>query len=176
VSDPLSVAEKARSLAAEASRIRQGFDAEHDAERVVNRVDEIIIELERLRRLVAATDRLNEVSAADRVSLTGLDDGRAALARHAGAGLPSNQAFSAAKHKLGWVISRVSATLRDAWSVWTSEQIGQLPLGRISLLSADQQQSARECQSELQQLMRTTVPVRADVIQFWSYTGPIPAA
>jgi hypothetical protein len=164
----MSVADKARALTAEASRIREGSAAEHDAERVVNRVDEILVELERLRRLVAAADRLNEVSGSERVALPGLDDGQAALARHSRAGPPSNQAFSAAKQKIGGVISRVSTALRDAWSAWTSELIAELPLSRVSLLAAEQQESARECQSDLQQLTRLAVPSRADVSQFLS--------
>jgi len=168
VSDLISVADKAQALTAEASRIRQGFDAQHDAERVVNRSDEILAELARLRGLVATAERLNAVSTVELIALTNLDDGRAALARHAKTGLPSNQAFSAAKQKIGGVISRLRTTLRDAWTTWTSERTAELPLARISLLAADQQESALECQSELQRLTRIAEPTRADVSLFRS--------
>ena len=92
------------------------------------------------------------------VDLSGLDEGRAAFARHAAAGLPSNQVFTAAKQKINGVISRVSEQLGAAWAQWTSEQLAGLPLIRIPLLGADEQKSARDRRDELLKLSKIAVP------------------
>ena len=168
MSNPASVIEKAQAMTAEASRLRQGADAEHDAIRVSQRVDEITQVLLQLRQVVQAADRLRAVSGSEYADLSGLDDGRAAFARHAARGLPSNQVFTAAKHKINGVISRVSTQLGAAWAQWTAERMAELPLVRITLLDADEQRSARTRRDELQRLAKVPVPTSTDVSMFQS--------
>ncbi len=163
-----SVLDKARAMTAEASRLRQGEQAEHDAARVSQRVDEVTEALLRLRRVVGAVGSLHAVSGTRSVDLSGLDDGRASFSRHAAAGLPSNQVFTAAKQKVNGVISRVSEQLGSAWAQWTSEQLAGLPLIRIPLLGADEQKSARDRRDELLKLSKIAVPASADVGTFQS--------
>jgi hypothetical protein len=158
-------------MTAEADRIRQGAEAEHDAARVSQRVEETLELLLQLRQLIGAARRLHAVSGSEWVDLSGLDEGRAAFARHASSGLPSNQVFTAAKQKIKSVTSRLSAQLGAAWSQWTAERIAGLPLARISLLPADEQQSARSRRDELARLARNarnTVPTSTDVSMFAS--------
>jgi hypothetical protein len=171
VSNPSSVLEKARAMTAEASRLRQGADAEHDANRVSQRVEEVTQVLLQLRQMAGAVDRLRAVSGSECVDLSGLDDGRAAFARHAASGLPSNQVFTAAKQKVNGVISRVSTQLGVAWSQWTAERMAELPLVRITLLDADEQRSARARRDELQRLAKIPVPTSTDVSMFQSAAG-----
>ena len=153
-------------MTAEASRLRQDASAEHDANRVSERIGEILPLLQQLRLVATASDRLRAVSAEDCVDLSGLDDGRAALARHAG--LPSNQAFIAARSKISGVIARVSKDLGIAWSRWTGQCIAGLPLMRIALLEGDDQQTAQTWRDELQNLAKTAVPTSTDVSMFQS--------
>jgi hypothetical protein len=158
-------------MIAEADRIRQGAEAEHDAARVSQRVDETLELLQQLRQLIGAARRLRAVSGSEWVDLSGLDVGRAAFARHASSGLPSNQVFTAAKQKIKNVTSHLSTQLGAVWSQWTAERIAELPLARISLLPADEQQSARTRRDELAKLARnarTTVPTSTDVSMFAS--------
>lgn len=166
-----SVLEKARAMTAEASRLRQGEQAEHDAARVSQRVNEVTEALLRLRGVVGAVGRLHAVSGTRSVDLSGLDDGRAAFARHAAAGLPSNQVFTAARQKVNGVISRVSEQLGSAWAQWTSERLAELPLIRIPLLDADEQRSARDRRDELLKLSKISVPTSTDVNAFQSTAG-----
>ena len=171
MSGTTSVLEKARAMTAEADRIRQGAEAEHDAARVSQRVDETLELLQQLRQLTGAARRLHAVSGSQWVDLSGLDGGRAAFARHASSGLPSNQVFTAAKQKIKDVISRLSTQLGAAWSQWTAERIAGLPLARISLLPPDEQQSARSRRDELAKLARNarnTLPTSTDVSLFAS--------
>ena len=89
------------------------------------------------------------------MDLSGLDDGRAAFARHAAAGLPSNQVFTAAKQKINGVISRVSEQLGAAWSQWTAERMAGLPLVRIPLArGADEQARRRTRRDDLLKLSK----------------------
>ena len=164
----LSVLEKARAMTAEANRIQQGAEAEHEAARVSQRVEEIRNLLLQLEQLTKAARRLNAVRGTGSVDISGLDDGRAAFTRHASHGLPSNQVFTAARLKTNGVISRLRAHLGTAWSEWTSERIAELPLARISLLSADERQSARSRSDELARLARNDVPTSTDVTMFAS--------
>jgi hypothetical protein len=168
VSNPLSVLDKAQAMTAEASRLRLGAEAEHDANRVSQRVDEVTQLLLQLRHMAGAADRLRAVSGSESVDLSALDDGRAAFARRAAGGLPSNQVFTAAKQKINGVISRVSEQLGHAWSEWTAEQMAELPVMRIPLLDADGETSARARRDELQKLSKIPVPTSTDVSLFQS--------
>ncbi len=166
-----SVLDKAQAMTAEASRLRQGEKAAQDAARVSQRVDEVTEALLRLRGVVGAVSRLHAVSGTRSVDLSGLDEGRAAFARHAAAGLPSNQVFTAARQKINGVISRISEQLGVAWAQWTSEQLAGLPLIRIPLLGADGQKSALDRRDELLKLSKIAVPTGPDVGAFQSATG-----
>ena len=163
-----SVLEKAQAMKVEADRLREGEKGEQDAARVSQRVDEVTVALQGLGRVVGAVDRLHAVTGTRTVDLSGLDEGRAAFARHAAAGLPSNQVFTAAKQKINGVVSRVSEQLGSAWAQWTSEQLAGLPLIHIPLLSAVKQKSARDRRDELQKLAKIPVPSSADVGAFQS--------
>jgi hypothetical protein len=166
VSNPPSVLDKARDMSAEATRLRRDSDAEHDATRVSERVGEILPLLQQLALVTGAARRLRDVSGEDRVDLSGLDDGRAALARHAG--LPSNQAFTAARSRITGVSARVSRDLAAAWSRWAEQRMAALPLMRIGLLETGDQQAARERRDELQKLAKVPVPTSTDISMFES--------
>ena len=168
MSNPLSVLDKARAMTAEASRLQQGAEADHEASRISQRVDEVTQLLLQLRQVTGAADRLRAVSGSESVDLSGLDDGRAAFDRHAARGLPSNQVFTAAKQKINGVIARLSEQLGQAWSQWTAMRMADLPLLRIPLLDGDGQASARERRDELQKLSSKPVPTSTDVSLFQS--------
>jgi hypothetical protein len=169
-----SVLDKARAMTAEATRLRRDVSAEHEAKRVSERVGEILPLLQRLSLIATAVRRLRAVSGENWVDLSGLDDGRAALARHAG--LPSNQAFTAAKSKVSAVTSRVSTDLGAAWSRWTEQQFAGLPLMRIPLLDPGDQATAREWRDDLQSLAKKTVPTSTDISMFQSAAAQLAEA
>jgi hypothetical protein len=171
MSSPQSVLEKAQALTAEAARLRQGSEAEHEAVRIAQRVAETTKLLQELGKVAAAVRRLQDVTGEPGANLAGLDDGRQAFGRLAASGLPSNQAFTAAKRKIEGVISRVGSELAEAWSRWTAESMARLPLVRITLLDTeDDRASAREYREELHKLARVTVPTRADINDFHSFS------
>jgi hypothetical protein len=174
MTSPESVLDKARALTAEATRLRQDVSAEHDAKRVSERVGEILPLLQRLSLIAAAARRLHAMSGENRVDLAGLDDGRAALARHSG--LPSNQAFIAAKSKINAVSTRVSTDLGAAWSRWTEQRLAGLPLMRIDLLDLSDQDAAREWRDELQGLAKKPVPTSTDISLFQSAAAELAEA
>jgi hypothetical protein len=174
MTSPASVLDKARAMTAEATRLRQDVSAEHEAKRVSERVGEIVPLLQRLSLIAAAVRRLRTVSGQNWVDLAGLDDGRAALARHAG--LPSNQAFTAAKSRINAVITRVSADLGAAWSRWTEQCMAGLPLMRIPLLDPGDQETAREWRDELQSLAKKPVPTSTDISMFQSAAAQLAEA
>jgi hypothetical protein len=153
-------------MTAEAGRIRQGAEAEHDAARVSQRADETLELLQQLRRLVRAARRLHDASGTELVDLSGIDDGRATFARRAHSGLPSNQVFTAAKLKIKTVTSRLTSELGTAWSQWTAERIAELPLTRIGLLPQEEQQPASSRHEELTRLARIREPTSTDVSMF----------
>jgi hypothetical protein len=161
-------------MTAEATRLRRDVSAEHDAKRVSERVGEILPLLQRLSLLAAAVRRLRAVSGENCLDLSGLDDGRAAFARHAG--LPSNQAFTAAKSKINAVSTRVSADLGAAWSRWTEQRMAGLPLMRIPLLDPSDQETAREWRNDLQSLAKTPVPTSTDISMFQSAAAQLAEA
>jgi hypothetical protein len=166
MSRPSSVLQKAQAMTAEAGRIRQGTEAEHDAARVSQRVDEILELLQQLGRSVRAARRLHNASGTEFVDLSGIDDGRTAFARRANTGLPSNQVFTAAKQKIKSVTSRLTAELGAAWLQWTADSITQLPLTRIGLLPQQEQQAASSHHEELTRLARIREPTSTDVSMF----------
>jgi hypothetical protein len=171
VSSGQSILEKAQAMKVEADRLREGEKGEQDAARVSQRVDEVTVALQGLGRVVGAVDRLHAVSGTRTVALSGLDEGRAAFARHAKAGLPSNQVFTAAKQKINGVSSCISELLGAAWAQWTSEQLAGLPLIRIPLLGSDEQKTARDRRDELLKLAKTAVPSSAEIGTFQSTAG-----
>lgn len=171
MSSQSSVLEKALAMTAAARRLQQDADADHDANRVSQRVAEIIQVLQQLRQVVGAADRLRAVSDSECVDLSGLDEGRAAFARHAASGPPSNQVFTAAKKKINDVIDRVSTQLGAAWSQWAAERMAELPLVRITLLGTEEQLSVRSRRGELQRLAKVPVPTSTDVSMFQSAAG-----
>jgi hypothetical protein len=166
MSSPASVLDKARAMTAEATRLRRDVSAEHEAKRVSERVREILPLLQRLSLIAASARRLRVVSGENCVDLSGLDDGQAAFARHAG--LPSNQAFTAAKSRINAVTNRVSTDLGAAWSRWTEQCMAGLPLMRIPLLDPSDQETARKWRDELQGLAKNPVPTSTDVSMFQS--------
>jgi hypothetical protein len=171
VSSGSSVIEKAQAMKVEADRLREGEKGEQDAARVSQRVDEVTVALQGLGLVIGAVNRLHAVSGTRTVALSGLDEGRATFARHAKAGLPSNQVFTAARQKINGVTSRISEQLGAAWAQWTSEQLTGLPLIRIPLLDTGEQKTARDRRDELLKLSKIGVPSSTDIGTFQSTAG-----
>ena len=149
----MSVLDKALALQTEASRLREGADADADAVRVSHRVDETLSLLRDLRQTVTTVRRFQATGTAPTIDLSNADDGRVRFARHA-AGLPSNHVFTTAQQKIKDATGRIARALTTAWSAWASERLASLPLVRITMLPADAQEAERKRKDELQRLAR----------------------
>lgn len=165
-----SVLELAREVTNEANRIKGGKTAELNAERVLNRVDETYIGLEKLNQVVMAARRLAVTSGEASVGLTGLDDGRADFERLARGlnYLPSNQAFDRAKNRIGGVTKQVTAEIADAWTQWTNREVAKVPSLRISLLEQEDQKAPRQRWANLVKTSTVGIPTRDQINSFKS--------
>jgi hypothetical protein len=161
MTQPSSVLDKALALRAEASRLREGQAAQAEAQRVAQRLDKTLALLGGLRQAVTAARRLQELESAPPIDLSCADDGRDRFARHA-AGLPSDQAFTAAQQKIKAATTRINDSLASSWSQWAQQQLASLPLVRITMLTTQPQEAARKRSDELQKLARQP-PTAADI-------------
>jgi hypothetical protein len=150
----------------EANRISADAQNDQEAKRVSERVNEVTAALQTLQLAINAVKRLRTAIGEQRVSLSGLDDGRAALAAHAARGWPSNQAFTAARHKIVGVTSRVNTELAQEWERWTTQRLDELQVVRIPLLEQDDEKAARQRRESLFKLAKNPVPRGADIDQF----------
>lgn len=150
-----SVYDKALQLAAEARRLQAGQQSEQEAQHAAHQIEQIKAELDSLENLLAVAASLASVGAGG-VSLSGLDDGRAAFAEKAAAGLPAEAAFKSARQKLKTVSARIGQEVGVAWTEWSSVELAALPLRRIPLLPASQQKAARQSKADLEKLTKDT--------------------
>jgi hypothetical protein len=165
-----SILELAREVGKEANRIKGGKAAELNAERVLNRVDETYVVLEKLDQVIRAARKLAESSAGACVGLAGLDDGRADFERLAqrSSYLPSNQAFDGAKNRIGGVTKHITADLADGWTQWTDKEVGKVPRVRISLLDPASQPTARSHWDSLVKTSKVGTPTVDDIVSLKS--------
>jgi hypothetical protein len=165
-----SVLELAREMASEANRIKSGQKAEETAERVLNRVGETKVALQRLEQAVAAARRLAEASGMTAIDLTGLDDGRANLERLAqqSSHLPSDPAFNGARKKIGDVTRRVTGDFEEAWAEWARQAVAGVPSIKISQLDPMDQVAARTRWDDLVRVSRVPSPKTDDINSFKS--------
>jgi hypothetical protein len=163
-----SVLELAHAVADEANRIKSGKAAELNADRVLSRVTETQLVLQKLEQVIAARRRLAETSGEASFDLTGLDYGRAAFERLAQglSYLPSNQAFDGAKKRIGDVTKRVTADVAYVWTRWTGQEIARVPSLRISLLDQADQQAAHDRWANLLKTAKVASPSREQINSF----------
>lgn len=159
-----SILTKARALKADAVRLRAGAEAEENARRVLNRVDELHTVLDNLEQALEAVRRLRERGV--EVVLPPLDDGRAAFEQHAGSGLPPQRAFTTAKAKIEATAQKVRAELAPAWAGWTSALIAGLPTHRFVMLPPNERSIGQRSFSTLTKLSKTEVPSAGNVVEF----------
>lgn len=160
----MSVLDKARALAAEANRLREGAAAEETAKRVFTHADSLGEMLEQLRTLLEAARALQEQGAD--VPVNEIDDGRQRFAQLAAEGLPTVRAISAARQKVEGVLQRTRAALAEAWGQWTSERLAELPIQRVAMLAATAQRDRQAAYAELKRLGKIGTPHRREVSSF----------
>lgn len=165
-----SVLELAREVASEANRIKSGRKAEETAVRVLNRVGETRVALQKLEQAVAAARRLVEVSGATSIDLTGLDDGHANLERLAlqSSYLPSDPAFAGARKRIGDITRRVTRDVEQAWADWARQAVAGVASIKISQLDPMDQAAARTRWDALVKVSRVSSPKTDEVNSFKS--------
>jgi hypothetical protein len=165
-----SVLELAREMANESSRIKSGRDAKLNAERVLNRVNETQAALQKLEQAVTSARSIEAASGEAVVDLAMLDDGRAAFERLArqSSHLPSDQAFNAAKKKIGEVAGRVTRDFEDAWAEWVAREKSAVPSIKISQLDPDDKAEARRRWDSLVNTAKLARPTISDIVSFKS--------
>lgn len=168
-----SVLELAREMASESRRIKSGRDAELNAERVLNRVAETQAALQKLEQAVTAARSMEAANSEAVVDLAGLDDGRASFKRLAqqSSYLPSDQAFNAAKKKIGDVTRRVTHYFEDAWAEWVTREKSAVPSIKISQLDPADQAAAQGRWDSLVRTAKLASPQIADIVSFKSDLG-----
>ncbi|GAA3284012.1 hypothetical protein Dvina_01740 [Dactylosporangium vinaceum] len=159
-----SVLDRARALTAEANRVREGAAAEDNAKRVLTQAESLSSALEQLRRLVEAARALHELGGD--VDAGRVDDGREKFSKLAADGLPSVQAITAARRNVETVLQRVQSALTQAWSQWTRERIAELPVQRLSVLSAADQRTERTTLNDLKKLAKIESPHAREIASF----------
>lgn len=147
----MSVHDKATQVQSHGRRLAEGATGEREADRVAQRLAEIRAQLAALRQKVTMAQALNGLGMGDLVDVSDVDDGRAGFERKAQPGaLPSNTVFRTAEQKIKNVTERIGRETQAAWAAWARERLETLPLSRISMLTPDEQQSARDRQAELE--------------------------
>jgi hypothetical protein len=159
-----SILTKARALKADAVRLRAGAEAEENARRVLNRVDELSTTLDGLEQALDAVRKLRARGV--EVVLPPLDDGRLAFEQHAGTGLPPQRAFTTAKAKIEATVQKVRAELAPAWATWTAAQITGLPVHRFVMLPLSERSNGQRSFSTLTKLSKIEVPSAGNVAEF----------
>ncbi len=162
----LSVYEKAKQLEDHATRIAEGEEAARHATRVSSRLLELSGDLNILKGHVEVARALQRQGAGGEINLSGLDDGRSAFERGFGnSGLPSNQVCNSARKKIQAVAERIREGNQAAWSVWTRELLGALPLPRIAMLAPDLEQGATGRLAVLERLVKGK-PAKGSITEF----------
>ena len=109
---------KAQTLSAEARRLRQGQQGAAEGERVANNINTLSGLIEKAHSAASIHRSYSKRGLVVSTSLSLLDSGRAALATKAATGLPSDQAFVAARRKLESAIAATTNALNSTWQAW----------------------------------------------------------
>jgi hypothetical protein len=149
-----SVLSKALALSAEARRLRQGQQGAAETERVANNIAALSVVIERAHSIADIHRSFGAKGLPLQTPLNRLDSGRGALAARAAAGLPSDQAFVAARRKLEQAINEASADLKEAWQSWGSHHLGEIDWAKLALLPAADRLRAAELQQQAKVLVQ----------------------
>lgn len=169
--------ESAEALLREAVRLDQGADAEAEAKRITAKVDLLSAALGELENSAAAVRALRGIMGNDPgIDLSVAADGLPAFTRHARAGRPSDQAFTAARNKIVGASSALRKGLSDAWTHFAARRIEELPVRRLDLLPRAQQKEQRQRLATLRALANKIPPSSADLHEFDVAFGAISEA
>ncbi|ATE52693.1 hypothetical protein [Actinosynnema pretiosum] len=159
-----SLLEKARRLQSEARRLSADALVEQDTNRTARRVREVDNSLTKLETQVNLARTLNAQAGAG-ITLDMASDGLESLQKHASTGLPSNEAFEAARKKIEKTETALRQLVESHWKTWAAQQVKALPTNRLPGLNDSTQVKARKSLSELRVLAQKP-PTRADVAVF----------
>lgn len=162
-----SVFDKALRLRAEIRRIDEGASAEQAVRSAAHRVQELRSALADLTSQVSLARALTRYSGTA-VALGDVHNGLVELQRRASTGLPSDQAFDAARKKVTASADALARRSQEVWRTWTSASVDSLPTSRMAGLDQVRQRSTRQAVDELVALRKRTKPSSSDVVEFHS--------
>jgi hypothetical protein len=160
-----SLLDKAVALSAEARRLQEGQKGAAEFARISHAVTELNQLISALDQTALAARRAASLGVTLPVDLALADDGRANLARHA-AGLPSDQAFVAARRKINASTQTIADALSLAWTEWAAAQLNALAVERIALLDREPRNQATGWRTRLLFLASSRPPSSSDIDQF----------
>ena len=161
-----SLLDKAVALRAEGRRLQEGQQGVAESRRISHAVTELTQLISALEQVVRAARRATSLGVALPVDLALAADGRANLARHAADGLPSDQAFVAARRKVSTSTQTFKDALSSAWTQWAAAQLGALPVERIALLDLEPRNQANGWRTRLLFLAANKPPSSSDIDEF----------
>ncbi|UXX94172.1 hypothetical protein N7U49_22565 [Streptomyces sp. AD2-2] len=164
----LSVYDKAVQLQNRARQIAVGSVGEKEATRVLSRTKELRAALAELRTQVELSQTLALLGAAHKADLSGIESARSAFERKAVNGLPSDAVFNTARKKVQEFAGKFKSNNGEAWVIWATAQLADLPLARIPMLSSDERMAARNREKELRQAVASRNLSKTDVTLFTS--------
>ena len=161
MSTPASIFDRAQLLCAEARRLGDSEIDRENAARVENEITNAHTLLDGLEELLQVVELLREQGID--VDTGPVDTGLDRFARHAGNGVPSPKAATAARKALEEVKARVSERVIAAWFEWANGVVSAIPTDRVYLLD---QARAKQVQADLTQLraLRGQKAIDPDVI------------
>jgi hypothetical protein len=160
-----SVYDKALRLRAEIRRIDEGASAEQAARSAAHRVQELRSALADLTSQVSLARALTRYSETE-VPLGDVRNGLFELQQRASTGLPSDQAFDAARRKVTASAEDLARRSQEVWRTWTSTSVDNLPTNRMAGLDQARQRSTRQAVDQLAALRKRTKPSSSDVVEF----------
>jgi hypothetical protein len=161
-----SLLDEAVALRAEARRLQEGQKGVAEFSRVSHAVTELDLLIGALEQVVRAARHAASLGVTLPIDLALADDGRANLARHAAAGLPSDQAFVAARRKINASTQAIADALSSAWTGWAAARLSALPMERIALLDLEPRNQANGWRTRLLFLASSRSPSSSDIDEF----------
>jgi hypothetical protein len=166
-----SVLDKALRLQGEARRLDASAQGEEQARRVAGRVNELSAAIGDLAEQIKLARMIHERTAVP-VALGDVDAGRENLARRAGGGLPTDQAFNAARRKVEEATRRLAGENLRVWREWAAQQLAMLDTDRLPMLPVDRQKAVRTTHQKLVKRAETAKVSAVEVTLFFSeYEG-----
>ncbi|TDC79153.1 hypothetical protein [Streptomyces hainanensis] len=162
-----SVLDKALRLQGEARRLDASSQGEGQARRVAGRVDELSVAIGDLAEQITLARLIHERTGVP-APLGDVDAGRENLARRAGSGLPSDQAFNAARRKVEETTRRLTGENLRVWREWAAQQLATLDTNRLPMLPVDRQKAIRTTHQKLVRRAETAKVSAAEVTLFVS--------